>query len=154
TGSDGSQTIALVRYRPDGMLDPTFNHTGIVVLDPSYRMIAAAAVFVIDDQLAPDDGRIGVVGTGLEFVTKKPLVMLAGFKSDGWLDVSGFGPLGVVYDNLEPDAQAGAAAMLPGHQILVGGEENMGTDAQPVEAPFVARFAATGLPDNTFFAGG
>jgi uncharacterized delta-60 repeat protein len=154
TGSDGSQTIAVVRYRPDGTLDPTFNQTGINILNPADEIIAAAAVFVIDDYGRPDDGQIIVVGTSRNPNTKETEVALAGFNSDGSLNRAGFGVGGIASDPGVPNAQAVTAVLLLNNEIVVAGEENLRTGTGTVEDPFVERFFETGQPDRIFFAGG
>jgi uncharacterized delta-60 repeat protein len=152
TGSGGEQTIAIVRYLPAGQLDDSFGpaHTGIVVLDPAWKMVAARAVAVINDFGWPDDGKIIVVGTWNDPNANQTGVALARFNSDGSLDQSGFGNGGVHEDNWVPSAQGIAAALLPDDEIVVGGVANTGTSAQPNDAAFVERFTSTGALDGTF----
>jgi uncharacterized delta-60 repeat protein len=152
TGSGGEHTIAIVRYLPTGQLDDSFGpaHSGIVVLGPAWKMVAAHAVAVINDFGRPDDGKIVVVGTWNDANANQTGVALARFNSDGSLDQTGFGNGGVHEDNWVPTAQGMAAALLPNDEIVVGGVANTGTSAQPIDAAFVERFTSTGALDGTF----
>jgi hypothetical protein len=63
--SSGTDTIALLRYLPDGRLDTTFGpaRSGIVALDPGLKIDAAHAIAVVHDPGGPDDGDIVVAAT-------------------------------------------------------------------------------------------
>jgi uncharacterized delta-60 repeat protein len=156
TGAGGVQTTALVRYLPSGQLDNTFGPagTGILVLNPAWKMVAAHAVAVINDFGQPDDGKIVVVGTWNDAGANQTGVALARFDSDGSLDQTGFGNGGMVLDNQVPNAQGLAAVLEPDGEIVVGGVTNAGTDAQPIDTAFVERFSSTGALDHTFRVSG
>jgi uncharacterized delta-60 repeat protein len=156
TGSGGEQTIAVVRYLPTGQLDNSFGpaHSGVVVLDPAWKMVAAHAVAVINDFGWPDDGKIVVVGTWNDANANQTGVALARFNGDGSLDQSGFGNGGIHEDNWVPSAQGMAAALLPDDEIVVGGLANIGASAQPIGTAFVERFSSTGALDRTYGAPG
>ena len=65
TDSDGSPTIALVRYLPNGQLDSSFGSggSGVYALDPALEINAADAVAIVNAPQQPDDGDIVVAGT-------------------------------------------------------------------------------------------
>jgi uncharacterized delta-60 repeat protein len=152
TGSGGEQTIAIVRYLPTGQLDDSFGpaHSGVDVLDPAWKMVAAHAVAVINDFGRPDDGKIVVVGTWNDANANQTGVALARFNSDGSLDQTGFGNGGIHEDNWVPSAQGMAAALLPDDEIVVGGVADTGTGTQPIDTAFVERYSSTGALDRTF----
>jgi len=156
TGSGGSQTIALVRYLPDGRLDTGFGpaRNGVVALDPRLEIDAAHAVAVASDPGQPDDGRIVVAGTWSDPRAANPHELaLVGFNADGTLN-SEFGTAGVVLDTTVPNAQGVALAIQPDGSIVVGGISSSGTNDQPIEDAFVERFTGSGSPDTTFAAKG
>jgi uncharacterized delta-60 repeat protein len=152
TGSTGVPTTALIRYLPTGQLNDTFGpaHTGILVLDPACKMVAAHAIAVINDFGGPDDGKIVVVGTWNDATNNQTGVALARFNSDGSLDQTGFGNGGMHEDNWVPNAQGKAVALEPDGEIVVGGVSNTRTSVQPVDTAFVERFTSTGALDRTF----
>jgi uncharacterized delta-60 repeat protein len=152
TGSGGSQTIALVRYLPDGQLDTSFGaaKAGIVALDPGLQIDAASAVAVVNDPGQADDGRIVVVGTWFDpQAANTRELALVRFLADGSLD-STFGAAGVALDTTSPDAQGVALAIQHDGSIVVGGISNGGTITQPIDSAFVERFTGSGAPDSTF----
>jgi uncharacterized delta-60 repeat protein len=156
TGSDGSRTIALARYLPDGQLDTGFGAAGIgfVALDTSLKIDAARAIALVHDPGKPDDGDIVVVGSWSDPATNQAGVALARFTINGVLDTS-FGTVGagVARDSQVPDAQGLAVAILPDGTILVGGVVNLGTSSQPLDSPFLERFHSDGTPGPDFALG-
>jgi uncharacterized delta-60 repeat protein len=135
--------FALARYRPDGSLDPTPDHDGIVVTAVSHDDDAIGAVAI------QPSGRIvaggsAVVGASYDFA-------LSRYEKDGFLDVS-FGDDGVTTtDFFGLDDSAPGLAVLPGGKVIVGGSA-----VSPVtRSDFaLARYSKDGSLDPTFDGNG
>jgi uncharacterized delta-60 repeat protein len=135
--------FALVRYRPDGSLDPTFGNGGRVTTaftDPA----GASAV-----ALQPN-GKLVVAGwTGPYFHDSFALVR---YNADGSLD-SGFGTGGKVVTSFPSlsDSSAGAVALQSDGKIVLAGSAQPNT----LESEFaLARYNQDGSLDGTFGSGG
>lgn len=128
-GSAGdSPVFALVRYTPDGSLDPTFGGDGTVLTEYGIWGVASAAV------LQPD-GRIVAVGfNGWGFA-------LARYRRNGNLDPS-FGADGKVGNSFRL-GWAGAVALQPDGKIVAAGDRDIFHFA-------VARYTTHGRLDPTF----
>jgi uncharacterized delta-60 repeat protein len=125
--------IALVRYNPDGSLDPTFGSGGKVMTDFGGDEVGSAVA-------VQADGRIVVAGRADgEFV-------LVRYRPDGSLDPA-FGSSGRVTADFGP-AEAGATgvAVQADGKVLATGYSG-GSFA-------LARFNQDGSPDGTFAVGG
>lgn len=124
----------LVRYTPDGILDPSFGDGGVIASLPLTFNPGAVAV--------QPDGKILVAGSA-------PLTLMR-LLPDGSID-GGFGSGGVV---LGPSANTEALVIEDDGAIVAGGHAN--TDAHPSHrADFVlTRFDVDGTLDPTFGVGG
>ncbi|HTU15547.1 MAG TPA: hypothetical protein VMF31_10140 [Solirubrobacterales bacterium] len=133
---------ALLRYLPDGSLDPTFGQSGVVAGVPSRyldsRQIAAAAV--------QDDGKVVVAGGSSGGLT------VARFGPDGDPDLS-FGGDGVVSPAVpEPDNHysVGAVAFDTQGRVMVAGAT--GSDRRTTA--ILLRLGESGMPDPEYGADG
>jgi uncharacterized delta-60 repeat protein len=109
TGASGS-TFTLLRYLPDGQLDPHFGTGGVSKAGPD---LGGAHAMV---QLA--DGRLILVGEQVAGDFRE--VAVARYRPEGALD-SGFGG-GVIGTDVSPGHDDGtAAALYPGDRLVVAG---------------------------------
>lgn len=133
--------LLLVRYLPDGALDPGFGAGGIVALNlPGVTAWARAAAL-------QSDGRIVV--TGVFDLFTKPDVFLARLDTDGSLDPT-FGGTGFVRTVVGGNGSAGAAVVIePDGTIDVAGATwPFGTlTGRPI---MLGRWEADGDVDTTF----
>jgi uncharacterized delta-60 repeat protein len=122
--------FGIMRFLPDGMLDPSFGGDGKVTTPFPRNVIAS-------DIVVQSDGRIVVVGGDDEgFV-------LARYLSDGSLD-SSFGGDGKVRTDLV-DGNATSVALQADGRIVVAGFQN--------DRFAVARYTSQGAPDPSFGGG-
>ena len=135
--------IALVRYKPDGSLDPSFGSGGVVETSIAGGYAEANAAV-----LQPD-GKIVVAGDyqsaegGSEFA-------LARYNSDGSLDPS-FGSGGVVTTQVEDvGSKAFGVVLQPDGKIVAGGEATSSTGGGSA----VVRYLSNGSLDAGFGNGG
>jgi uncharacterized delta-60 repeat protein len=129
-----SSDFALVRYNPDGTLDPSFDGDGIVTTD-----LGTASDDVRALAIQPD-GSIVAVGTADEDIA------LARYLPDGRLDPA-FGQAGKRITDLGSDDAANGVALTAGGEILVAGY----TLGPRVNRDFLlARYTAAGGLDTTF----
>ena len=130
TGPSGGEDYAVVRYVPDGNLDPSFGRGGIVRTDVGGIDHARAVA------LQPD-GRIVVAGT-----------VLARYTSDGTLDPS-FGSGGIV--KTRGFGSFSAVALQPDGKVVAGGS----TYPVQVAGDFAfARYTPDGTLDASLGSGG
>ena len=109
-GASGS-TFTVLRYLPDGRLDPGFGAGGISRAGPDLG--GAHAMVELDD------GRIVLVGEEVAGDFRE--VAVARYRPDGSLD-PGFGAGGVVGTDVTPGHDDGAAAVpYPGGRLVVAG---------------------------------
>ena len=109
-GASGS-AFALVRYLPDGRLDPAFGTAGVSRAGPD---LGGA-----HDMVQLGDGRLFLVGERLAGDFRE--VAVARYRPDGALD-SGFGSAGIVGTDVGPGHNDGAAASLyPDGRLVVAG---------------------------------
>jgi uncharacterized delta-60 repeat protein len=133
--------FAVVRYLPNGLLDPAFGTGGFVHTDVPYEAEVSSVA------LQPD-GKIVAVGatydgTGYHMV-------LARYDASGTLD-STFGSGGIVLTDLGPGVGYVLQVLLqPDGKILTVGYRNFGGDFSWA----MARFNPDGTPDATFGTGG
>lgn len=130
-GIDGD--LALLRYQPDGTLDPTFGHEGVATSDLGSRSDGANAMVI-----GPDDGVI-VLGS------VDGAMALARYRSDGVPD-PGFGSGGVMLPGIDLGVADGVALTASG-RILVAGSR---VGPQGDRDLLVARFDPDGALDATF----
>jgi uncharacterized delta-60 repeat protein len=112
SGSTPTTDFALLRYNPDGSLDPGFGSGGRVTTDFAGDVDIPSAV-----ALQPD-GRI--VAAGLTETATGDDFALARYEDNGSLDVS-FGSGGRVTTDLGGFESADAAVLQPDGKIVVGG---------------------------------
>lgn len=155
---DGASKVssALVRFLPDGALDPTFNRHGarpgtvITRMAPgdNWNVVFRVAIDRHGRIVTAGDAFVGV-GAGLYDLA------LARYLPNGTLDPS-FGTGGIVLTNAGPgdsDDDAQGLAIEPNGRILVGG--SAAPTAFTFDSDFmVARFRPNGTLDTTFGRGG
>jgi uncharacterized delta-60 repeat protein len=126
---------ALVRYLPDGSVDPSFGSRGRVPLDFGVGAVA----------IQPD-GKIVVAGVG------KADFALARFLPSGTLDPT-FGAGGEVFTEVGQASAASALAVEPDGKIVVAGSA-LPIGNQPASEIALARYLADGSLDPSFGSGG
>lgn len=127
----GFRTIALVRYKPDGTLDPTFGSDGEALAD-----VAAGRSEGASDLAAQANGKLVASGSvALQFA-------LVRFTRSGVLD-TGFGGDGVVTTDFGGQASAAGVATLADGKIVAGGTREEG-------GVVLARYKSGGSLDPTF----
>jgi uncharacterized delta-60 repeat protein len=141
-----AQRIAVVRYLPDGSLDPSFSGDGKVTT--SIRSGGNSAAFAV--AIRPD-GRIVVAGTsGRSSVGRwDEDVALARYLPDGALDASfsGDGKLTTSFGGTEE--RATAIAIQADRKIVVAGASSSGSRRGPYRWA-VARYLPGGALDGSF----
>lgn len=144
-GISNAEDFAVVRYNTDGSLDPNFGHNGEVITDYFDDQDHVNAIGL------QKDGKI--ITAGLARRGAELYFGLAGYNSDGTLDLS-FGSGGkAVADLFGYGAVAYALAIQPDGKIVVGGIAYGPPPAY--DADFgLARFNADGSLDLTFGVGG
>jgi uncharacterized delta-60 repeat protein len=133
--------FALVRYHPDGSLDTTFGHGGIVTTPIGSRSDIGYGLAV------QPDGKLVVVG--YSEVNREGDFALARYESDGELDVA-FGNGGVVTTSIGPSYDRAYAVALAGEKIVVAGYALVGGTGDFA----VVRYNSDGSLDTTFGTGG
>ncbi len=141
TFNGGGRDWALVRYNPDGSLDPSFGAAGIATTNLGGRSDFSFAV-----ALQPD-GKFVVVGRTDVGATDD--IAVARYNPNGTLD-SSFGTGGVVVSDLGSDDEAYAVALQPDGKIVVAGDTGLFRSNDAV----VARYLPDGTPDATFGTNG
>jgi uncharacterized delta-60 repeat protein len=137
--ADGTYSIAVLRYKPNGTPDTTFGPgTGYVLLNTSDNTSEPHVAIQADDRLDVAFTNFGPATTEMS---------IARLQANGALDPS-FGVDGIVITNHEMWDVATSIALQADGQIVVGGEE---TGYNPAIALVVARFNSTdGSLDTTF----
>lgn len=125
--------IALVRYRPDGKLDPSFGRGGI----------AFHAAGTVEALAIQRDGKLVTAGSVMGRYRK---FSVARFLEDGSLDES-FGRSGKVVTDFGATAIAVAVAIQPDGRIAAAGTVSHRDFA-------LARYTSNGKPDRSFGSGG
>jgi uncharacterized delta-60 repeat protein len=123
----GNQDVVLIRYNPDGSLDPAFGSGGMVI-----TAVSGAADRAEKAALQPD-GKIVIVGNYGDFQ------FVARYLSDGTLDNS-FGAGGIV-KTIIPSVGSSIALQLDG-KIVAGGRDGSGYT--------LARLNSDGSPDTSW----
>ena len=111
----GQYAIAIVRYLPDGRLDPTFGTGGQVVV--SFGLDEAEG-FALASQ---PDGKLIVAGRARVVRGGNLAFVLARFAPDGSPDAS-FGTGGFITTEFDGNAGASAVAVQPGSKLLAAGQ--------------------------------
>ena len=133
TGTDNGERFVVVRYLPDGTLDPSFGGDGIAGTPRSAHYWGG------EDLAIQPDGKIVVVGTaGNRGMTTRFVV--ARFRPDGMKDPN-FGDRGIVVTPFA-SGQAHAVAIQPDGRIVVAGSHSFGLA--------LARYLPNGSLDRTF----
>ncbi len=135
--------LALLRYNPDGSLDPSFGKGGIVLTGLGRDPEGADALVI------QPDGKYVVAGRSSIMPGRSTLALLR-FNTDGSLDQA-FGNGGkAVYELTDSDAAAGVAIQADGKIVVVG------NIFQPIPAAgfLVVRYNRDGSLDSTFGSGG
>ncbi len=154
---DGSDHFALARYLPDGSLDPSFGHGGMVTTVVSFgekgRVIQGflnRGAFALEIQ---PDGKLISVGAS-EGLKGRTVFALARFLPDGSLDRS-FGTGGTVTTDFGNGGVAFAVVLQPDDKVVVAGTTGIadlsrtGT-AWPCEKFALARYLPNGTLDRSF----
>jgi uncharacterized delta-60 repeat protein len=134
-------TFAVVRYRPNGSLDPTFGNGGVVLTSFGRRFQSANAVAL------GRGGAIVVAGATSNGSTSRSA--MARYRTDGRLDRT-FGRNGKVTTDLSPsDERFEDVAVLSDGRVLAAGYAEVGL----IPAFSVARFLPEGRLDRDFGRG-
>ena len=146
TDTGGGNAFVVLRYRPDGRLDPSFSG-GVVVshVGGAGRTGAAAAVVVRPDGSVVAAGASRTSGGACDFA-------LAAYRSDGGPE-EGFGTGGTVLTPVGgtgSHAYASALALAPSGRLIVVGSAGHLDRADHA----VVRYGADGTPDPAFGDGG
>ncbi|MGH9286133.1 MAG: delta-60 repeat domain-containing protein, partial [Acidimicrobiales bacterium] len=142
--SANESDFAVVRYLPDGLLDPAFGSGGKVVTDVSPSADEGTAGDGGRAVVVQPDGRIVVGGTSFEDFG------LVRYLANGSLDTT-FGTGGRVVTDLSPADRLSALALRPDGRIVAGGSA-LGTGSQ---ADFVlVGYTASGALDPGFGGAG
>jgi uncharacterized delta-60 repeat protein len=126
--SNGEGPALLMRYSPDGRLDPTFGTAGIV-------RTSVGAGLSISTLLWDSEGRIAAAGTNGD------RMVLVRYSADGGLD-SAFGAGGVSSTPMSAGLRVSVALQEREGRLLVVASGETGVH--------LARFDRDGLPDKTF----
>jgi uncharacterized delta-60 repeat protein len=134
-GRGGGDGFAVIRLLENGAPDASFGSRGIVTTaigNPTIQDEASAVLLVA--------GKIVVAGVADWQNPSRTAFAVVRYLSNGQLDRS-FGAGGIAVSRSSYDQRAWALAAAPGGKIVVAGESG---------AFRVARYLATGAPDNTF----
>ncbi|GAA2146878.1 hypothetical protein GCM10009844_23520 [Nocardioides koreensis] len=134
--------FAIVRYRPDGTLDPGFGDAGVVVTTAGFWGTPNAV------RLQPD-GRLLVVGSSEPDAHGYLGFAVMRYTADGTLDETFGGGDGLVttYPPGREYSRAWAVLVLPDGRLVVGGG---GYGEGDYSYFCLARYLADGTPDSTF----
>lgn len=140
--------VAVVRYMPNGSLDTSFGHGGIVIT--SFGNIAAQPYSVA----LQGDGKIVVAGGGSFFAGGSGFA-LERLNTNGTLDTT-FGAGGQVTTPFTTGLEAAAHAVLvqPNGMILAAGVDTISGYHGGSTFPALARYNSNGTLDSTFGSGG
>jgi uncharacterized delta-60 repeat protein len=134
--------FGLVRFGPDGAVDPTFGTDGVVVTRSPARSFVANALAL------QADGKILVAGRLGDLAAASLQMAVQRYNPDGSLDI-GFGADGTATLRIGPaGAEARAITVQPDGKVLVAGTAF--ASGQADDAFAVARFDTDGRPDDTF----
>ena len=156
TDASHSKDFALARYLPNGSLDATFGHGGLVIED-----LRPLTVDIIHGIAIQPDGRIVVAGVTYEdVVTLRPHgdFMVARYMPDGTNDLS-FGIHGVTTTDFGDESydEPYAVVLQPDGKIVLGGYTNSGGGPGVLfgaDNLALVRYLPNGLLDPGFGEGG
>ena len=132
------ETITVVRYKPDGTLDTSFNSNGRV--RTSVSATSAANAIAIQP-----DGRIVVAGVSVDGLGRREFAVVR-YRSDGSLD-SSFDSDGRVITGVGLSGDSARAVKIQDDKIIVAGNtKRFGVDINFA----VVRYNANGSLDNSF----
>jgi uncharacterized delta-60 repeat protein len=143
TSGPAGQDFALVRYRPNGTVDPSFGNHGRVTTDFAGGADAAHALVI------QPDGKLVAAGSAT-FGTNQDFA-IARYNPNGSPDLS-FGTGGRSTIDIVGDFDEARALVLKGGKLVAAGFTFTGDAATGDFA--LARLTAAGRPDNTFGTGG
>lgn len=140
---DSAARVAVLRYNPDGTLDPGFGTAGIVTTSVGASSWGQGVAL-------QDDGKIVVAG-GSEKGTFQYAFTALRYNTDGSLD-PGFGTGGVVTTTIDDDYGSDVLIQPDGKIVVAGTTETSGGSP---EINFAAvRYTVTGTLDTGFGTGG
>jgi uncharacterized delta-60 repeat protein len=140
--------LAVLRYLPNGELDPAFGGDGVVTtpIGPGTNGRASAVAIQAD-------GRIVVAGMGVHPSSQPPFYFdpaVVRYLADGSLDPA-FGAGGIVVTPFVDPVEIVGMALQPDGRIVLAGTAHWGPTDQD---PLVLRYHPSGFPDETFGAAG
>ena len=147
----GVESFSLARFNADGTLDATFGVEGRALTD--FGGVAESGITGVALQ---SDGKIVVIGSGFEPLTRHHDFLVARFQADGSLDTS-FGNAGYVLTDFDDPSfadtrdAASAVTVLSDGKILVAGTSDQLTTQDDLA---VARYNSDGTLDATFSGDG
>ena len=140
--------LALVAYRHDGTLDPTFGTGGIVITQFGSTVTASGAALAADHQ-----GRLVQLGVYVDSVAAKEQFVLVRYRRNGTLDPT-FGTGGIVLSDFGAQIKAvSAIAIQHDGRIVVAGAVFLPTSPSGANAA-LARYESDGALDASFGTGG
>lgn len=148
--NDPPGSFGVVRYMPDGQLDPSFGNGGHVMTDFTDDPELVDAAWAV---AARPDGGLYVIGDTCDADYDVCELAIAAYMPDGSLDAGfGEGGLATVASELGPTyAWPGRAIVQPDGKLVAGGVVYM----EDVDSDLLfARFRPDGTPDETFGDGG
>lgn len=135
-------SAAVVRYLPDGRLDPSFGNGGIVMTAPGGSNSAGTAIAL------QFGGKVLVAGT-LENGSSHDFFLVR-YNADGGIDAS-FGANGTVKTHFgDSDSATHTLLIQPNGQIILSGFTQVGS----LFVPVLARYDSNGSLDAAFGTGG
>lgn len=138
--STEKQDIALVQYKPNGILDSAFGLNGIVITDILNRNEQCYSLAV------QEDGKIVAGGSSAVPNTATLAFTAIRYYSNGIVD-SSFGTEGHVFSNIDSSSCRGSSLLIqPDGKIIIAGDIN---DVGREDFGMV-RFTSDGIPDSTF----
>lgn len=144
-GDAAAYDFTILRYTSAGVLDTTFNSTGVVT-----RTFSGSSWDFASDLAVLPDGKILMVGsTSVGLVDQRDIVLMR-FNADGSLDstFNGTGILTVADPTLSESA--GSIMILSDSKILISGSKNDGVK----DNFLLMRFNSNGTADTSFGTGG
>jgi len=141
SGPFPGQSIAVVRYHPNGSLDTTFGTNGIVTTSIPGNSDSIGAAGAIQP-----DGKIVVLGYGYIFPSVDSHPAMVRYNPNGSLDTS-FDGDGVVTTPGLPGMNLGSVAIQPDGKIVAGGSNRTGTSPENFT---LSRYNSDGSLDATF----
>jgi uncharacterized delta-60 repeat protein len=132
----------IARYNVNGTLDPTFgpHANGTVVMDTGYDHDVVRSLAI------QSDGKIVVVGDGINSGSPNYVSIIARFNTDGTLDTS-FANGGIITDTSRTTSRALVVKMQQDGKFVVGGNFQNGSGPASF---YLARYDLNGALDTSF----